>query len=186
MQILAVDLGTDMLPALALGTEKPTPSVMKQPPRNRDERLLDFSVMSRAYLFLGPIEAVACMFGFFFVMYGGGWTWGTMLKPDNVLYTQATTACLTAIVISQIGNVFACRSSKESVLSLGLLTNRLVFISIGFELCLQFFIVYNPWANRIFSTHPIAFSTWLVLIPFAFMLFFAEEARKFAVRSFNP
>ena len=178
MQILAVDLGTDMLPALALGTEKPTPSVMKQPPRSRDERLVDFSVISRAYLFLGPIEAAACMFGFFFVLYGGGWTWGTLLPPDQVLYRQATTACLTAIIITQIGNVFACRSSKESVLGLGLFTNRLIFTGIGFELLLQLFIVYHPWGNRIFSTSPLSWPVWLVLLPFAFLLFLAEEARK--------
>jgi len=178
MQILAVDLGTDMLPALALGTEKPTPSVMKQPPRSRDERLLDFSVISRAYLFLGPIEALACMFGFFYVLYGGGWTWGTVLEPENILYMQATTACLSAIIITQAGNVFACRSSNESVLGLGLFTNRMIFIGIGFELFLQLFIVYHPWGNRIFSTYPVSPATWLVLIPFAFVLFFAEEARK--------
>jgi sodium/potassium-transporting ATPase subunit alpha len=178
MQILAVDLGTDMLPALALGTEKPTPSVMKQPPRSRDERLLDFSVIWRSYLFLGPIEAVACMFGFFYVLYVGGWNWGTMLKPDNILYMQATTACLTAIIIAQIGNVFACRSAKESVLGLGLFTNRLIFIGIGFEICLQLLIVYHPWGNRIFSTSPLSLHIWLVLLPFGFLLLFAEEARK--------
>ena len=178
LQILAVDLGTDMIPALALGTEKPTPSVMKQPPRGRDERLVDFSVVSRAYLFLGPIEAAACMFGFFFVLVGGGWTWGTTLSPDQGIYRQATTACLTAIIITQIGNVFACRSAKESVLGLGLFTNPLIFTGIGFELLLQLFIVYHPWGNRIFSTAPLSWSVWLVLLPFAFLLFLAEEAKK--------
>jgi sodium/potassium-transporting ATPase subunit alpha len=179
MQILAVDLGTDMLPALALGTEKPTPSIMKQPPRSRNERLLDFSVLSRAYLFLGPIEAAACMFGFFYIMYGGGWNWGNMLRPDDILYMQATTACLTAIIISQIGNVFACRSSKESVFSLGFLTNPAVFIGIGFEICLQLFIVYHPYGNMIFATRPLSLTTWIVLMPFALFLLLAEETRKY-------
>ncbi|MBI5582355.1 MAG: cation-transporting P-type ATPase, partial [Deltaproteobacteria bacterium] len=182
LQILAVDLGTDMLPALALGTEKPTPAVMKQPPRSRTEKLVDFSVISRAYLFLGPIEAAACMFGFFLVLVGGGWTWGTLLPPDQVLYRQATTACLTAIIITQMGNVFACRSSKESVLELGLFTNPLIFTGIGFEFLLQLFIVYHPWGNRIFSTAPLPGSVWLVLLPFGFLLFFAEEIRKKLVR----
>ena len=182
LQILAVDLGTDMLPALALGTEKPTPVVMKQPPRSRTEKLVDFSVIARAYLFLGPIEAAACMFGFFYVLVGDGWTWGTMLPPDHEVYRQATTACLTAIIISQIGNVFACRSSKESVLGLGLFTNPLIFTGIGFELLLQLFIVYHPWGNRIFSTSPLSWSVWLVLLPFPFLLFLAEEARKSIVR----
>ncbi|MEK7735760.1 MAG: HAD-IC family P-type ATPase, partial [Nitrospirota bacterium] len=162
IQILAVDLGTDMLPALALGAEKPMPGIMKQPPRKLQERLLNFSLISRAYLFLGPIEAAACMFGFFYVMLNGGWRWGEMLSPNNILYMQATTACLTAIIVTQIGNVFACRSSRESVFSIGLFTNRLIFLGIAVELLLQLFIVYHPWGNKIFGTYPISLSAWLV------------------------
>lgn len=186
LQILAVDLGTDMLPALALGTEKPTPSVMKEPPRSREEKLVDLFLIARAYLFLGPIEAVACMFGFFFVLYGGGWTWGTLLRPENALYMQATTACLTAIIITQIGNVLACRSARESLLALGIFSNPLIFVGIGFEICLQLFIVYHPWGHRLFATAPLAPEVWLVLLPFAFLLVFAEEGRKFIVRRREP
>ncbi|MFA5353529.1 MAG: cation-transporting P-type ATPase, partial [Thermodesulfovibrionales bacterium] len=92
MQILAVDLGTDMLPALALGAEKPTEGLMKQPPRDPSERLLNFRLLGRAYLFLGPLEAVAALFGFFSVLYAGGWQWGEMLLASNMLYIQPTTA----------------------------------------------------------------------------------------------
>ncbi|MFH1025820.1 MAG: cation-transporting P-type ATPase, partial [Nitrospirota bacterium] len=139
IQILAVDLGTDMLPALALGAEKPTPGIMNQPPRKMTERLLNFPLILRSYFFLGPIEALACMFGFFYVLYQGGWIWGTALRADNLLYLQATTACLTAIIITQIGNVFACRSSRESVFSIGFFSNRLIFGGIMVELILQLF-----------------------------------------------
>lgn len=182
IQILAVDLGTDMLPALALGAEKPTPGVMKQPPRRLKEKLLSPPLIIRSYLFLGPIEAIACMFGFFWVLHHGGWIWGTMLPSTDVLYQQATTACLTAIIVTQIANVFACRSSKESSFTLGIFTNRLIFGGIAFELLLQLFIVYHPFGNKILSTHPISLSTWLILIPFAFLLFFAEELRKLITR----
>jgi len=178
IQILAVDLGTDILPALALGAEKPTPEVMKQPPRKLQERLLDFPLIARAYLFLGPIEALACMFGFFFVLYHGGWTWGEMLLPTNRLYLQATTACLTGIIITQIGNVFACRSSGESVFSIGLFSNRLIFGAILIELILQLFIVYHPFGNSIFGTAPIGPDVWIILIPFSAGLLLAEEMRK--------
>lgn len=182
LQILAVDLGTDMLPALALGAEKPTPAVMKQPPRSRKERLVNFSIVSRAYLFLGPIEAAACMFGFFLVLVSGGWIWGTVLPPDDLLYRQATTACLTAIILTQMGNVFACRSAQESILELGFFTNPLVFTGIGFELLLLLFIVYHPWGNRVFSTAPLPGSVWMILLPFALLLLLAEEVRKKFVR----
>jgi len=182
MQILAVDLGTDMLPALALAAERPSPGIMKMPPRSPKERLLTLPLLKRAYLFLGPIEAAAGLFGFFYILNTGGWQWGQMLASNNVLYLQATTACLTAIIVTQIANVFACRSSKESVFSLGFFTNRLIFGGIAFEILLQLFIVCHPFGNKIFSTHPISLNTWLILIPFAFLLFSAEELRKFIVR----
>ena len=182
MQILAVDLGTDMLPALALGGERPSPAVMKVPPRNPGERLLNLSLLTRAYLFLGPIEAAAGLFGFFYVLNGGGWRWGEMLPANNLLYLQATTACLTAIIITQVANVFACRSFRESVFSIGLHTNRLIFIGIAVEIALLLFIAYHPLGNRVFSTKPISPQTWLVLVPFALLLFFAEEIRKGIVR----
>ena len=186
IQILAVDLGTDMLPALALGAENPTPGIMKQPPRKLKERLVDFPLLARAYLFLGPIEAIACMFGFFFVLYRGGWAWGEMLPPTNTLYLQATTACLTAIIITQIGNIFACRSSRESVFSIGFFSNRLIFGGILIELVLQLFIVYHPYGNSIFGTAPIGLDVWLMLVPFSIGLLLAEEMRKvYAVRTWR-
>ena len=186
LQILLVDLGTDMLPALALGAEKPTSVVMQQPPRKVNERLLDFPLVARAYLFLGPLEAVDCMFGFFWVLNAGGWTWGTMLPASNLLYMQATTACLTAIIVVQVANVFACRSSRESLFTTGFFTNKLIFAAIAVELALQLFIVYHPLGNKVFSTAPIPLRAWLVLIPFAILLLAAEEGRKLVMRRFRP
>lgn len=182
MQILAIDLGTDMLPALALGAERPTEGLMSVPPRSPKERLLNLRLIGRAYLFLGPIEAMAGLFGFFYVLKGGGWQWGQMLPSNSLLYMQATTACLTAIIITQMANVFASRSFRESVFSIGFFTNRLIFIGIAVELALQLFIVYHPWGNKIFSTAPITSGVWLVLIPFAVVLFVGEELRKMLAR----
>jgi len=102
-----------------------------------------------------------------------------LLSPDNILYQQATTACLTAVVITQVANVFACRSSRESVFSIGFFFNPLIFAGIAFEIILQLFIVYHPWGNAIFSTAPLSLHVWVALIPFAFLLFGAEEMRKF-------
>lgn len=186
MQILAVDLGTDMLPALALGSERPTPGVMKLPPRKPADRLLTFGLIARAYLFLGMIEALACMFGFFWVMVKAGWTWGTEVGITDPFYIQATTACLTAIIVTQIANVFACRSLRESLFAIGIATNRLIFLGIGAEVLLQIFIVYHPWGNAIFSTAPISAETWLVLAPFAVLLLAAEEIRKYVARRMLP
>ena len=178
MQILAVDLGTDMLPALALGAETPSPQVMQQPPRRREEKLLNLKILSRAYLFLGPIEAAAGLFGFFYVLYLGGWVYGQTLAATAPLYLQATTACLAGIIVTQIANVFACRSFTESVFSLGLFSNRLILWGIASEILLALFIVYHPWGQRIFGTASLPLNIWLALIPFAVALLLAEEIRK--------
>ncbi len=185
MQILAVDLGTDLFPALGLGAERPAPQVMKQPPRGPEEKLLNLRVLTRAYLFLGPIEAAAGLFGFFYVLYLGGWQWGEMLPGTSALYLQATTACLAGIIVTQVANVFACRSFTESVFSLGLFSNRLILFGIASEILIGSFIIYHPWGQRIFGTAPLASQIWLMLAPFAVGLLLAEETRKLVVRRWS-
>ena len=76
IQALSVDMGTDSLTALGLGVERPDPQDMRLPPRAQTERLLSWSVALRAYLFLGPIEAAVAMAAYFFVLRGGGWSYG--------------------------------------------------------------------------------------------------------------
>jgi magnesium-transporting ATPase (P-type) len=127
MQILAVDLGTDVLPALALGAEKPDPDVMGRPPRRRADGLLGGGLLLRAYLFLGVFEALGGMSAFFFVLLSGGWSWGEALPWADPLYRQATTACLIAIVVMQVVNLFLCRS--ERVLGNGRIEGALTFTS---------------------------------------------------------
>jgi sodium/potassium-transporting ATPase subunit alpha len=122
------------------------------------------------------------MFGFFWVMYHGGWIWGTAVPHTDMLYRQATTVCLTAIIVAQVANVFTCRSRRESLLSIGLFTNALVFAGIAVEILLQLFIVYTPLGNRIFGTAPISVGMWLMLIPFGLALLLADEMRKWYVR----
>jgi sodium/potassium-transporting ATPase subunit alpha len=182
MQILAVDLGTDLVPALALGSEKPSPQTMQRPPRPKTERMLTKGMLTRAYLFLGLFEALAGMSAYFYVMQSGGWNWPQSLAPTSTLYLQATTACLAGIIATQVANVFACRSSAISIVTLGFLSNRLVLAGIAAELALTASIIYTPFGNAIFGCAPLGINVWLLLIPFALLLLAADETRKFVVR----
>jgi magnesium-transporting ATPase (P-type) len=182
IQILAVDLGTDMLPALALGAEKPDPDVMRRPPRPRSERLLNGGLLLRAYLFLGPLEAVAGMAAFFFVLQGSGWQYGTALGLHDHLYLQATTACLSAIIAMQVVNVFLCRHPTLTAFRRSHRFNRLIVYGIAFELMLLLLIVYTPWGNALFGTAPLEAGVWLFIVPFGLGMLLAEEARKAIVR----
>ena len=179
--ILAVDLGTDMLPALGLGAGKPEPGSMTKPPLPREERLLDWRLLVHAYLFLGVLEAIVSMAAYFFILHGGGWHWGESLKTDNVLYLQATTACFSGIIVAQIVNVFLCKSPGCSVFSGQLFDNRIILWGIALEIALVLAIAYSHWGNLIFGTAPIAPEVWLFMLPFALGMLLLEELRKMVV-----
>ena len=180
-QVLAVDLGTDMIPALGLGTERPQSDVMDLPPRSRSERLLSLPILLRSYLFLGLLEAGIAMGGFFLYLYSQGWTWGSPLDWSSPLYKQATTVTFAGIVFTQVANVFACRSGHLSVARLGWFTNPLILWGIFAELAILALITYTPVGNEIFGTNPLPLWIFgpLVLGALAFLL--AEEGRKILV-----
>ncbi len=182
MQILAVDLGTDLLPALGLGAESPEPGVMNQPPRSSKKRLLDPPLLLRAYGFLGIIEALACMAGYFFIYYSSGWRPGMELISSGPIYLKATTMCLAGIIATQIGNVFACRTERESVFKIGFLNNRSVLLGIAAELVIINIIVYFPPFQKIFNTFSLDPVDWAFLLAFPPIIFLAEEGRKYLIR----
>ena len=183
IQILAVDLGTDMLPALGLGAEKPAPDIMRAPPRPRTDRLLSWPLLTRAYLFLGLMQAAAAMSAYWFVLRTGGWHFGQTLAAPDPLYLQSTTACLSAIVVMQIANVFLCRSDRRSAFASGLFTNKFILAGIAAEITLIALIDYTPWGNALFGTAPLRPVVWLFIVPFALAMLVLEEARKWIVRS---
>lgn len=178
IQILAVDLGTDMVPALGLGADKPEAGIMSKPPRPVKEKLIDARLLIRSYLFLGVIEAVAAMAVYFFVLREGGWQWGESLGNEDDLYLQATTACLSTIIVMQVVNVFLCKSPERSVFTWGIFGNRMILTGVALEIALILIIDYTPWGNQIFGTAPIVLEVWLFMLPFALGLLLLEEGRK--------
>jgi sodium/potassium-transporting ATPase subunit alpha len=177
-QVLAVDLGTDMVPAIALGAEPPHPGIMDVPPRPRTERLLSTSLLLRAYLFLGLNSALLAMGGFFLYLFANGWTWGVHLEWSSPLLQSATTVTLAGIVLAQVANVFACRSARLSAFRVGWLTNPLIYWGIAVELTLFAMISYTSIGNQMFGTTPLPLWIFGPLIIGATLLLLAEEARK--------
>ena len=185
IQILAVDLGTDMVPALALGAERPDPEVMRQPPRRPEERLLSWPLIIRAYLWLGPLQAAISLAAFFFVLHAGGWHYGEQLAMHTPLYLQATTACLAAIVAGQVINVFLCRHPRVAAWSFPIAGNRLLLLGIAVECSLLMFIVFTLPGNWLFATQAFPASAWGVIAGLVLVFGSLEEIRKFAARRFR-
>ena len=182
VQALSIDMGSDTLTALGLGVEKPDPQIMRRPPRPHGERLMNWPLAFRAYLFLGLMEAAGAMAAFFFVLNIAGWKYGQNLAAKDPVYLQATTACLSAIIVMQIVNVFLCRSATRSLFSTGLRGNRLIIIGVISEITILLLIAYTPWGNSLLGTAPVGEKVWRIIIPFAIGMFLLEELRKWLAR----
>jgi magnesium-transporting ATPase (P-type) len=122
------------------------------------------------------------MAAFFFVLNRAGWKYGENLAAQDPVYLQATTACLSTIILMQIVNVFLCRSAARSVFSTGLLGNTLIIAGVITEIAVLLLINYTPWGNALLGTAPIGEAVWIFVIPFAAGMLILEEARKWLAR----
>ncbi len=150
LQILAIDIGTETLPALALGRERAEPGLMQRPPRPSTEKLIRSDLLVRAWGLLGCLSALLVTAGFFWTLMAGGWTLGADVgvgSPLHTTYLQATTMSFLGIVACQVGTAFAARTEHASLASIGVLSNRLLLWGITFELVFAAAIVGLPWVS---------------------------------------
>ncbi|MFC5850679.1 cation-translocating P-type ATPase [Streptomyces chlorus] len=184
VQILAIDLGSDVLPALALGAEPPEPDVMDRPPRSRKEQLFSRAVMGRI-LFLGGIQALGVTAVFFWHIHASGIAYSDFTKDDTV-YREATTMVQAGIVISQFFNALAVRTDRQSLLRVGPFSNPWLLAAGCFGITLMAGISYLPPLQALFNTAPLAAGDWAVLAGLGVLLLVAEELRKAWVRHRTP
>jgi sodium/potassium-transporting ATPase subunit alpha len=182
VQILAIDLITDILPAIGLGNEPPEKDVMQRPPRRRDERLVSYRTFVRSYGIIGPAEAALSFLVFFLLLDAGGWQWAQPLASDALLYGQATGAFLATIIFCQIGNVLACRSNRLSALPYLLRPNLWIWTGLLVEVLFILAILYIPMFHRFFSTGPLPLWVWGIIAVAPWLIFGIEELRKWLVR----
>ena len=185
MQILAIDLGTDTFPALALSREPAEPGLMDRPPRPRGESVIRPSMLARSWGFMGIISAVLVLAGYFIVLHQGGWHPNAKTgagSPLHHLYQQATTVTWLGIVACQIGTAFAVRTERASLWTVGVFTNRPLLVGIGFSLAFAFTLIYLPPLHHLFGTASLSPKQLLIVAPFPFIVWGADESRRAVVR----
>jgi calcium-translocating P-type ATPase len=185
MQILAIDLGTEILPALALGREPAEPGLMQRPPRARTEGVIRAPMLYRAWVFLGLIEAALVLGGFFWVLWQAGWTSGADVSAGSSLhddYLQATTMTFAGIVACQIGTAFAARTDHASLRTVGVFSNRLLLWGIASEIAFLAALVYVPVLQEVFGTAPLGGTEVAILATFPFVVWGADELRRYRIR----
>jgi calcium-translocating P-type ATPase len=189
MEILAIDLGTDILPALALSREPAEPGLMDRPPRPRSEAVISRSMLARAWGFLGLISAVLVMTGFFLTLRHGGWHPGAPTGPGhplNHVYRQATTVAWLGIVTSQIGTAFAVRTGHAALRSVGVFSNRYLLGAIAVSLAFAAAVIYLPALNSLVGTAPLTAGQLVIVAPFPFIVWGADEIRRAVHRRRAP
>ncbi|QZA05980.1 cation-transporting P-type ATPase [Mycolicibacter heraklionensis] len=185
LQILAVDLGTETLPALALGREPAEAGLMEQPPRPTSENVITRQLLWRSWGLMGTVSAVLVMVGFSTVLARGGWHPGAPTGPGAPLhhvYLQATTMSFAAIVACQVGTAFASRTAWSSFRSIGFMTNRLLLGGIAFELAFAAAVVYLPPLQAIFGSAGLAGWMLLMLVPMPVLVWGVDELYRWWLR----
>ena len=182
MQVLAIDLGTDMLPAIALGTERAEPGTMDRPPRPRSEHLLNRPVLGRVFGWIGPLEGVAALASFFLAYLLAGWRPCEPLADSGELYVQTTTMTMAGIVMAQVGAGLAWRTNRRSIASVGLFTNRLLLVGIAVEVAMIAVLSHTPGLADAFHMAPLSPGLWLTLLVWPPLVLGAEELRKAVLR----
>ncbi|MEV5745394.1 cation-transporting P-type ATPase [Microbispora rosea] len=178
LQLLAIDLGTETLPALALGREPAEPGLMNRPPRRRSEGVIQGAMLARAWGLLGGVSAVLVLGAFFGTLLLGGWHPGAATGPGSALHhtwQQATTMTFLGIVVCQIGTAFAARTQSASLRAIGVTSNRLLLWGIAFEIAFAAAVVLVPPFRAVFGTAPPEPAQFVLLLPFPLVVWGADE-----------
>ncbi|MEZ5238947.1 MAG: HAD-IC family P-type ATPase [Microthrixaceae bacterium] len=180
MQVLALDIGTDTLPAVALGAEPPNRSVGQSRPAKG--RFLDRTVATRAFGVLGPTEAVVEMAAFLAVFVAAGWRPGDPFPSGSVLL-GASGAAFAAVVLGQSANAFACRSSERWAGAMGWRSNPLLLWAVAFELTAAAAFVFVPPAADLLRQQPAPAIGWIIALVAAPAVIAVDALHKRIARS---
>lgn len=186
LQILAIDLGTETLPALALGRERAEPGTMNRPPRPSSQGVISRDMLVRSWCYLGTVSAVLVMGAFFYVLWRAGWQPGNPTGAGDPLhhaYITATTATFAGIVTCQVGTAVAARTDHAALHEIGLFTNPLLLAGIAFELAFTAALVYAPTLQGLFGTAALPLDVVALIATFPFLVWGTDEVRRWLRRA---
>merc|ERR1711935_190545 len=207
VMILAIDLGTDMYPAISMAFEGPESDIMLRKPRDPEkDNLVTLKLLSYTYLQIGIIQACAGFFCYFVVMsdcgfkpldlinlrdawddediesvtdtYGNEWTY----DARKVIEESAQTSYFSSIVIVQWADLIICKTRVLSLFEQGM-HNMPMNRALVFETALGAAVCYIPGIYAGLKTRPLSFNWWLPALSFSALIFTYDEIRKYLMRS---
>jgi magnesium-transporting ATPase (P-type) len=182
VQILAIDLGTDVFPSLALGVEPIEPGVLKTKVNAKKNPVIGKKEFFRI-VYLGLIMAGCSIFAFLWSMKRGGWSFGQDIDTTSWLYMKSTTATYTVLAITQFANLFSSRSETRSPFQIGFFKNRSIFIALLLSLLLLYAFMNVEFISSSLRMTAIDHLDWSIAFGAMMLIFLTEETRKFFVRT---
>ncbi|KAG9262152.1 sodium/potassium-transporting ATPase subunit alpha-1-like isoform X1 [Astyanax mexicanus] len=204
--ILCIDLGTDMVPAISLAYETAESDIMKRQPRNpQTDKLVNERLISMAYGQIGMMQAAAGFFTYFVILaengflpsyllglridwddkymndledsYGQEWTY----ESRKIVEYTCHTAFFVSIVIVQWADLIICKTRMNSIIKQKM-KNKILIFGLFEETALASFLSYCPGMDVAIRMYPLKPWWWLCALPYAFLIFFYDEARRYILR----
>lgn len=213
IQLLWVNLVTDGLPATALSFNKPDPDTMVRPPRTKNDKIVDSWVFTR-YMIVGLYVGFATVgiFVYYYCFYGwanhthsiisfsqlrnwskcGEWSDVNFINFESdacdyffIGKKKASTLSLTVLVMIEMWNALNAMSEDQGMLTIGIFNNMWLWYAIISSTILHCFILYIPVFSSLFSTTPLDFFDWILVMVFTIPVIFIEEVLKYFSRQRN-
>ncbi len=164
IQILWINLITDGPPALALGVDPPEKDIMRKPPRDLSTPLLH----RKRWMYM-LIEG--SMIGLtVFIIY--------LIALNKWNYQIAQTITFASLSLAQLVHAFNNRSTRKSLFTIGVFTNKILVTTVFFSIILQILVIHSDLGRLVFKTVPLATNQWLIIALAAIFPFILVEIKK--------
>jgi Ca2+-transporting ATPase len=174
MQILWINMIMDGPPAQSLGVEPVDSDVMHQPPRNRFA-----PIMTRSLVFRAAISALIIVCGTMYVFKASD-------KGHKYEVTSRdTTMTFTTFVMFDMFNAISCRSDHKSIFTIGVFTNRMLWVAIGCSLLGQLCVIYLPFFQSIFQTEALTSYDLIYIVLIASSILWVDELLKYTIKRYE-
>lgn len=179
IQLLWLNLVTDSFPALALGTEKGDPDIMKQKPRDAKEPILNKSmVIGIVVQSLALLAAVLTAYIWALNKYAGG---VNTITENGLL--MARTIAFTTLISAELIRAYSSRSERHSIIKLGVFSNKILVWASLLSFVLLLIVIYIPFLQPVFKTYSLSINDWLVVASLCAIPLLAGELYKLAVKA---
>ncbi|XP_073425979.1 potassium-transporting ATPase alpha chain 2-like isoform X2 [Dendrobates tinctorius] len=207
--ILFIELGTDIIPSIALAYEKAENDIMLRKPRNPlKDRLVNMQLLSYSYFHIAAMEGFSGFVNYFTVLaeqgflpatvlglrvkwedktnneledsYGQEWTYVQRLNQEWYCYS----AFFISIVVCQMMNTIIRKTRRNTLLTHRFFKNKIIFVGLLSQIAIGVILCYVPGLNEALHFMPIRIQYWFVGIEYTVLILVYDEIRRLLVRKF--